>query len=159
MAVKDKLSSICKVAPNVQDKETNLKDHNPTQEKETDLNLKFMVWDRNIRDVTLGCCQVDADTAHAVIRYADASGYTRIIKGQAHIETPDGTRTPCNMAAAAAVLDGINAAQDLSAEVIFDGELDVEKDFDLHLRFPRHGLVVRNVAKGNNPLTVIDLFT
>ena len=40
MSIKNKFASICKVAPNVEDKETNLKDHNPTQEKETDLNLR-----------------------------------------------------------------------------------------------------------------------
>ena len=40
MSIKDKFSSVCEVAPNVEDKETNLKDHNPTQEKETDLDLR-----------------------------------------------------------------------------------------------------------------------
>ena len=120
------------------------------------LSLSFMVWDCNIRNVALGCCELD--TVHAVVRYEDSRGNTRVLKGQAHIETPDGARTPCNMATAAAVLHGIEAAEGLSAEVFFDGELDVEKDFDLHLRFPQHGLVVKNVAKGQNVLTVIDLF-
>ena len=122
------------------------------------LYLRFMVWDCNIRDVTLGCCEVEPGTAHAVIRYEDASGYTRVVKGKAHIEAQGGARTPCDIQTAMAVLSRIEASEGLSAEVFFDGQLDLETDFKLHLRLQRYGLVIQDVAQGNNPLTVIDLF-
>ena len=57
-----------------------------------------------------------------------------------------------------AVLSRIEASEGLSAEVFFDGQLDLETDFKLHLRLQRYGLVIQDVAQGNNPLTVIDLF-
>jgi hypothetical protein len=50
----------------------------------------------------------------------------------------------------------------LKAIIEFDGQMAVDRDFDLHLRFDhsveKRNLLVKNVARGNNPLTVIDAF-
>ena len=50
----------------------------------------------------------------------------------------------------------------LKAHIVYDGQLSVEKDFDLHLHFDhpveKKSLLVKNVATGSNPLLVIDSF-
>jgi len=51
----------------------------------------------------------------------------------------------------------------LKAYIVFDGQMSVDKDFDLHLHFDhpikKKSLLVKYVAKGNNPLLVIDSFS
>ena len=47
--------------------------------------------------------------------------------------------------------------------IVFDGNLSVQTDFDLHLHFDhpikRRSLLIKNISRSNNPLTVIDSFS
>ena len=56
----------------------------------------------------------------------------------------------------------MRAEKGFKVERNYDGQLSVEKDFDLHLHFDhpveKRSLLVKNVATGSNPLLVIDSF-
>jgi len=50
----------------------------------------------------------------------------------------------------------------LKAYIVFDGQMQTDEDFDLHLHFDlpvgNRSLLVKNITKGDNPLLVIEKF-
>ena len=109
---------------------------------------------------------MDTDSVFVVMNYADSCGYTKVFKGEAWTSDSTYPARNRNKADLSQVLDffqQMKAMDALHAFVVFDGQLAVDCDFDLHLHFnhpiKKRSLLVKNVAKGNNPLVVIDLFS
>ena len=117
------------------------------------LYINFLGFDCTVANVALGCFNLPGNNLCAVIRYEDACGYTRVFRGQISLAKGNAT-----MDATVKIFNQLKTADSIRADVIFDGQMSVDTDFDLHLHFPAHGLTVHNVARANNPLTVIDLF-
>lgn len=127
------------------------------------MSLTFMVWDCDVRNVTMGCCSVGDASVYVIVHYDDAFGATKVFKGEAW--TADATRrTRACMSETVCFLEGMEKASEaLRARIVYDGEMSVDTDFDLHLQFDhpvkKSSLLVKDVAKGSNPLLVIDSFS
>jgi len=126
------------------------------------MRLTFMVWDCRVSNVAMGCCSVDSASVYVIVHYDDAFGATKLFKGEAW--TADATRrVRAGMPETVAFLEQMRTdAGALRARIVYDGEMSVDKDFDLHLQFDhpvkKTSLLVKDVAKGSNPLLVIDSF-
>lgn len=131
------------------------------------LSLTFMLWDCSVRNVTMGCCAVDQDSVYVIMHYDDANGATKVFKGEAWAADAVCSyknRTKLGLGEAVEFFSQMKAAKDaLKAYIVFDGQMSVDKDFDLHFHFDhpvkKRSLLVKDVAKGNNPLLVIDKFS
>jgi uncharacterized protein YfcZ (UPF0381/DUF406 family) len=130
------------------------------------LNLTFMLWDCSVRNVTMGCCAVDRDTVYVIMHYDDVFGATKVFKGEAWAADAVcayTNRKKAGLGEVAAFFTQMQTARDaMNACIVFDGQMSVDKDFDLHLHFDhpveKRSLLIKDVAKGNNPLLVIDSF-
>jgi hypothetical protein len=126
------------------------------------MRLTFVVWDCRVSNVAMGCCSVDSASVYVIVHYDDAFGATKLFKGEAW--TADATRrVRAGMSETVAFLEQMRTdAGALRARIVYDGEMSVDKDFDLHLQFDhpvkKTSLLVKDVAKGSNPLLVIDSF-
>ena len=130
------------------------------------MDMTFLLWDCSARDVTMGCCAVDKDSIYVVLRYADALGANRMFKGEAWAADAASAyegRSKARLGEVLSFFTEMRAEKGaLKAHIVYDGQLSVEKDFDLHLHFDhpveKRSLLVKNVATGSNPLLVIDSF-
>jgi len=130
------------------------------------MNLTFLVWDCNVRNVTMGCVAVDPNSVYVIMHYDDARGANKVFKGEAWAADAACAykgRKRAGLPEVASFFKQMRTADDaLKAHIVFDGEMNVAEDFDLHLHFEHpvqnQSLLVRNVAKGSNPLSVIDAF-
>jgi hypothetical protein len=126
------------------------------------MRLTFMVWDCDVRNVVVGCCSVDSATVYVIVHYDDALGATKLFKGEAW--TNDATRrVRAGLPETVAFLERMRTDTGaFRARIVCDGEMSVDRDFDLHLQFDhpakKTSLLVKDVAKGSNPLLVIDSF-
>ena len=131
-----------------------------------ELNLTFMLWDCNVKNVTMGCCAVDENSVYVIMHYDDSNGRTKVFKGEAWASDAVCSykqQERLGVSEAAEFFAQMQAQDSLKAYIVFDGQLSVDKDFDLHLHFDhpikKRCLLVKDVAKGNNPLVVIDSFS
>jgi hypothetical protein len=130
------------------------------------MDMTFLLWDCSARDVTMGCCVVEKDSVYVVLRYDDVCGATRRFKGEAWAADAASAYEGRSKARLGEVLSFFTQMRaekgTLKAHIVYDGQLSVEKDFDLHLHFDhpveKRSLLVKNVATGSNPLLVIDSF-
>jgi hypothetical protein len=130
------------------------------------MDMTFLLWDCSARDVTMGCCAVDKDSVYVVLHYDDALGATRVFKGEAWAADAASAyegRSKARLGEVLSFFTQMRAEKGvLKAHIVFDGQLSVEKVFDLHLHFDhpveKRSLLVKNVATGSNPLLVIDSF-
>ena len=129
------------------------------------LTLTFLVWDHVATGAVLGCVR-DESAVRVVIRYDSIeNGAPRVFFGDACLSDH---KNPCHNREAAE-LDTVNAflrlmrsESALRAYIVFDGQMDVTRDFELHLHFDHpiagRSLLVKSVLRSDNPLTVIDSF-
>ena len=131
----------------------------------TQLNLSFMLWDCNVRNVIMGCCDL-ADSVYVIMRYDDAQGVTKVFRGEAWSADAACAYKGRRRAALPEVVSffsQMRSANDaLKAHIVFDGNLSMAEAFDLHLHFEHpvqnRSLLVMEVARETNPLIVIDKF-
>jgi uncharacterized protein YfcZ (UPF0381/DUF406 family) len=130
------------------------------------MSLTFLIWDFDVRNVTVGCCAVDRDSVYVIMHYDDAFGATKMFKGEAWAADAVRSyknRTRAGLEEVVSFFTQMRNVQDgLKAYIVFEGQMSVDKDFDLHLHFDhpvdKKSLLIKDVAKGNNPLSVIDSF-
>ena len=126
------------------------------------VQFNFLLWDHTATGVDMGCFECD-DDVWIVMKYESHNdGTLRVLRGQAW--TSDSLRAEdrrkADMGTAVRFLGAM--PQQFSVSVVFDGQMEVDRKFDLHLHFdhPIQGrrLLLRKVLEGDNPLTVIDQF-
>lgn len=98
--------------------------------------------------------------------YTDACGYTKVFKGEAWSSDatyPARDRKKETLPNVNDFFERLKTDDVLRAFIVFDGNLCVQTDFDLHLHFDhpikRRSLLIKNISRSNNPLTVIDSFS
>lgn len=130
------------------------------------MDLTFMLWDCIAKNITMGCCAVDDDTVFVILNYTDTYGATKVFKGEAWSSDavyPARDRRKARMECVEGFFEQMRGSETLRAFIVFDGQLRAEGEFDLHLHFDhplqKRSLLVKNISKGDNPLTVIDAFS
>jgi hypothetical protein len=131
------------------------------------LSLTFMLWDCSVSNVTMGCCAVDRDSVFVIMHYDDSFGATKMFKGEAWVADSICScknQMKAGMSETTEFFEQMKSAKDeIKAFIVYDGQLSVDQDFDLHLHFDhpikKRSLLVKDVAKGKNPLLVIDSFS
>ena len=130
------------------------------------LNFTFMLWDCAVHNVTIGYCEAETDSVIVLINYTDSSRCTKVLKGEAWTSDstyPSRDQFKADLPCVGNFFQEMKDLDALHVFVVFDGQLAVDRDFDLHLHFnhpiKKRSLLVKNVAKGNNPLLVIDSFS
>jgi hypothetical protein len=132
-----------------------------------DLQYTFILWDSVVRGgFTMGCCPITDESVFVVLRHKGSDNSMRCWKGEAW--TSDATypardRRISSVSEVKAFCSKIQASSTLSVVLVFDGQMNVETGFGLHMHFDQaiegRSLLVKNVAVGTNPLLVIDSFS
>jgi len=130
------------------------------------LRFTFSVWNCAVQPVTLTCGGDDVDNMFVIMNYQNADEETRVLKGDAWVSDSVSHEENRKKATREEVLDFFTQMEldhkQLEANVVFDGSLAAEGDFDLHLHMchPIQGrsLLVKKVAVCTNPLMVMDIF-
>jgi hypothetical protein len=143
--------------------EADFEDEQILQDKAVRFN--FLLWDHTAFGVGMGCFECD-DSVFVLMNYTSTSdGTLRLFRGEAwtsDASKPSKNQRKADMTTAMQFLGAMRNQKELSVYVVFDGQMEVEKNFDLHLNFEhsiqKRSLLVRNVFDCDNPLTVIDRF-
>jgi hypothetical protein len=129
------------------------------------VRFNFLLWDHTAFGVGMGCFECD-DSVYVLMNYTSTNdGTLRLFRGEAWTSDavkPSHDQRKADMSTAMQFLGAMQQQQELCVNVVFDGQMEVEKNFDLHLNFEhsiqKRSLLVRNVFDCDNPLTVIDRF-
>ena len=127
------------------------------------VRFNFLLWDHTAFGVGMGCFECD-ESVYVLLNYTSTSdGTLRLFKGEAWTsDASTKNRRKADMGTALQFLGAMRQAEQLNVNVVFDGQMEVEKNFDLHLNFDHfiqdQSLLVRNVFDCDNPLMVIDRF-
>jgi hypothetical protein len=129
------------------------------------VRFNFLLWDHTAFGVGMGCLECD-ESVFVLLNYTSTSdGTLRLFRGEAwtsDASQPGKNQRKADMGTAMRFLGAMRQAEELNVNVVFDGQMEVEKNFDLHLNFDhsieKRSLLVRNVFDCDNPLNVIDRF-
>ena len=129
------------------------------------VRFNFLLWDHTAFGVGMGCLECD-ESVFVLLNYTSTSdGTLRLFRGEewtSDASQPGKNQRKADMGTALRFLGAMRQAEELNVNVVFDGQMEVEKNFDLHLNFDhsieKRSLLVRNVFDCDNPLNVIDRF-
>ena len=129
------------------------------------VKFNFLLWDHTAFGVGMGCFECD-DSVYVIMNYTSTSdGTLRLFRGEAWTSDsllPSSDRCKADMSTSMRFLRSMRQQKELCVSVVFDGQMEVDKNFDLHLNFEHsidgRSLLVRNVLDCDNPLLVIDRF-
>ena len=127
------------------------------------VKFTFMLWDHVACGVRIGCVQDGGGGLLFVVRYDTAGAEKRLFMGVPWIECTGCGRTLATASIVDCFLQQIHSSDCLQTDVVFDGNLAVDKTLSLHLQFGcdignNSTLLVKDVAECENVLLVIDLF-
>lgn len=133
------------------------------------MNFTFMLWDHTASGVRMGCiCDGGEDDGLLfIVNYDSPVNGKRLFIGTPWIADCVKHEQGRQLATAETVCEFLHQmcsmkADVLNTNVVFDGEIEVEKSTRLHLHFDHaiegKSLLVKDVAECDNILLVIDMF-
>jgi hypothetical protein len=130
------------------------------------LSFAFMLWDHTAHAVRIGCVQSDGSLLF-IVSYDSPTNGKRLFMGAPWVVRGD-ARCMASTDAVNGFLRDAGCVKQLKADVVFDGDLAVDKTVSLHLRFDCNhhdgsindgdALLIKDVACCENVLLVIDMF-
>ena len=126
------------------------------------VKFTFMLWDHTACGVRMGCLQSGVDELLFIVSYDSPVNGKRLFMGQPWLDCGEKKRVIAPMASVDRFLQEVRKTNNLNANVVFDGDLAVDRSIGLHLCFDQRvdgkALLVKDVAECENILFVIEMF-